>query len=77
MSGSLEQARALLAEALGLAPEALPDDAAFESVEAWDSLAHLRLVLGLEARLGTELEPEAIVAIASLRDVARLLEGGA
>jgi acyl carrier protein len=75
MSRALGEARALLGEALGLPAEALPDDSDMAGTEAWDSLAHLRLVLGLEARLGRELTSETIVALASLQDIAALLDG--
>ena len=69
----LTLARALLAEALDLAPEAVDEEVEAESLEAWDSLAHLRLVLAIEARSGRQLEPEEILAITSLAEIARLL----
>ena len=77
MSRVLGEARALLGEALGLPVDALHEDAGIDTIEAWDSRAHLRLVLSLEARLGKELAPETIVALTSLRDIARLLEDDA
>ena len=68
-----EEARALLATALEIEAAAVPDDAQIETLEAWTSVAHLRLVLAIEERLGAELKPDDAVAIASLADVMALL----
>lgn len=69
-----ERARALLAAALELDPAALGADASIATLEAWDSLAHLRLVQAIEQAIGGELPGEAIVEIASLADVTAVLE---
>jgi acyl carrier protein len=75
MNEDLARARALLASALELAPAAVPDDAAIGTLEAWDSLAHMRLIAGIEKALGRELPAGEVVAIASLADVAAILDG--
>jgi len=69
-------ARRLLAEALELDLAAVPVDAAIGRLEAWDSLAHLRLVQAIERTLGKELPPETIVGIERLQDIAALLPDG-
>lgn len=74
MSAAADRARALLADALEMAPAALGADASIATLEAWDSLAHMRLVEAIERALGRPLAPEALVAIGSLADVARILE---
>ena len=66
-------ARRLLAAALGLDPARLPDDAAIGLTEEWDSLAHMRLVAAIEGELGRQISAEAIVSLASLGDVERVL----
>lgn len=68
-----EQARALLADAINIDIASLSDDARLGSTEQWDSLAHLRLILALEARIGRSLDPDEIVSVESLDDVAALL----
>jgi len=70
---SAEAARALLAEALEIDPAALGPDPSMDNCEAWTSVAHLRLILALEEKLGVELAPDDALAIQSLADVARLL----
>ena len=74
---SLARARTLLAEALAVGPESLPDDATLATVRAWDSLAHLRLILAIEAARGRPLAVEEALAITGLADVARALDGAA
>ncbi len=67
-------ARRLLAEAVHVELAAVPEDARIGSFERWDSLAHLRLVLALEAQVGRELDAEEVVRIECLDDVRALLE---
>ena len=69
-----ELARQLLADALELAPEAVPDSARLGEPETWDSLAHMRLILAIEVKLGRELDPLQAIEVESLGDVASLLE---
>ncbi|MEM7122318.1 MAG: acyl carrier protein [Pseudomonadota bacterium] len=77
MTASLDSARQILAEALEVEPETVSAQARLGDPEAWDSLAHLRLILAIEAKLGHELGPDQIIAIESLDDVAAILNGKA
>lgn len=74
MTGAREDAVALVATALHIEPAVVDDSTALAITPQWDSLAHMRVVLALEERLGRQLGPEAIVAIASLQDVVAILE---
>lgn len=74
MTAAAERARALLAAALELDPAAVGPDASIATLEAWDSLAHLRLVQAIEQAIGGELPAETIVEIGSLADVTAVLE---
>ena len=69
----LEEARRLLATAAEAEAAAIPDNADMENLEAWTSIAHLRLVLAIEELLAIQLTPEDAVAIVSLADIAGLL----
>ena len=77
MTDARSQARMLLAEAISAEPALVPAEARIGAFERWDSLAHLRLILALEARIGRLLDPDEAVAIECLDDVARLLDLGA
>lgn len=67
------KAKRLLAEALEIGEAEVGDDASIFSVEAWDSLAHMRLVAALENELGRPLDAPEIVGLATLVDVERLI----
>ena len=69
LSGSYVVARRLMAEAMELEPDEIGEHAAIGELEAWDSLAHMRLILIIEEHLGKPLPPETVVEIGSLDDV--------
>jgi acyl carrier protein len=65
-----EDARALVASALGLEIDEVGPDATTESLDAWDSLGHMRISAEIEKRIGRPLTGEEILALASVRGVA-------
>ena len=67
-------AKQLLAEAISADSAAVPDDARIGSFERWDSLAHMRLILGLEQQVGRELDTDEVLRIECLEDVRRILQ---
>lgn len=73
---ALQVARRLLATALEMDPSDLPDNAAIGQVANWDSLAHMRLIMELEAYRADPLPPEAVVGIGSLMDIVTVLKTG-
>jgi acyl carrier protein len=68
------RARQILADALFADASGVTSETAIGTDERWDSLAHARLMLAIEAKIGRLLSPEEIAAVASLGDVAALLE---
>jgi acyl carrier protein len=68
-----QQAKKLLAEAANCDPATIPDEVRIGGFERWDSLAHLRLVLAIEQQIGRELDPDELVRIETLVDIAMLL----
>lgn len=73
MTDDRHQARVLLAEALEIDIEGIGEDASIATLEAWDSLAHMRIILAVEGFLGEELAPEVVIEIGSLGDIAAVL----
>lgn len=71
MTSSLEKARSLLAAATGLSPSAIGDDASLETLAEWDSIAHVNILLAIEAETGQMLTPDEIWSVSSLKSVAR------
>lgn len=70
---SLDEARKIVAEATRTPIETLPHDADVLSMSAWDSMAHVNIILAIEARTGHQLTAESIVGIHSVETVAQLL----
>ena len=68
------RARGLLADALELSADEVPDDASIDTVEAWTSLGHMRLILGIEASMATQLDAALVVRIESLDDIVSILK---
>jgi acyl carrier protein len=68
-----QRAKKLLAEAAHCDPAMIPDGVRIGGFDRWDSLAHLRLVLGIEAQIGRQLDPDETVRIETLADIAALL----
>jgi len=72
----LQAARQLLAEVLDMEATEIADDAGFGDLASWDSLAHMRLIMAMEAQMSAQLSPGNVVALGSLLDIATVLEGG-
>jgi len=70
---SLTDIKALVAEALQVDASVLSDDLRIGGIDAWDSLAHMRLLTAIEERLGKPLDAETAAGIESLRDIERVL----
>lgn len=70
---TLQIAKELLAEAAQREVDEVPDDATINDWEGWNSLAHMRLIMAMEEKLGKELGGDVIVEIGNLQDVANFL----
>jgi len=73
VSDPQELARTVLAESLGLVPSDLPEAASAADMEAWDSMAQLRIVTALEQIRGAPLTPDEILSIRTVADITSLL----
>ncbi len=56
---------ALMAAVLNVEPSRITPDASPETLEAWDSLAHMNLVVSLEEEFGVELGDDAVASLTS------------
>ena len=59
----------------GVEPGSLRLDTEYGSIEEWDSLAHMRLVLEAEERYGVEIPLEDMGGIQTLADLYSLVRG--
>lgn len=60
-----ERVRGVIAEVFGLDPEEVGPTTSTETVEAWDSLQHLTVVLALEEEFDIQLDDEETIAVVS------------
>jgi len=59
----------VVSQVLGIPVDTITDDSSPESIEAWDSLKHMNLVLALEEEFGIRFSDERIVAMLSVRSI--------
>ena len=61
----------LTADVFGVDVKTLTPETAYGSIEAWDSVAHLRLVMETEAKFGKPIPLEAVPNLKMLADFGR------
>ncbi len=66
--------REALARALELPPEAIPPAADQGSLEKWDSLGHLSVVMELEAEFGTSFSTDEAIAMHSIPEIIAIVK---
>ena len=64
----------LAADVFGVGVEALAPETAFGSIEGWDSVNHLRLVMETEAKFGKPIPLEAVPGLRALADFGPYVE---
>jgi len=70
----MQQLRQLIAKALNQSVEKVTVDSSMENTEAWDSLAHMDVILSIEQHYGINLEGDEIAEMLSVRSIADALE---
>lgn len=70
----LDQVRMAAADVLRIPLERITEASTPESIEIWDSVEHLNLILALETQFGIEFEPEEIERMKSIGQIATLVE---
>ena len=70
----LDQVRSIASDVLHVPMAQLSAESTPESIESWDSVQHLNLVLALESQFGIEFEPEEIDQMKSIGKIAVLVE---
>jgi acyl carrier protein len=69
----LERVRGIAADVLQVNHGSLSADSSPQSVESWDSVQHLNLVLALEEQFGVQFEPEEMDNMKSIGAIAGVL----
>jgi len=69
-----EQVRSVASDILGIPADKISAVSSPETIESWDSVQHLNLVLALEEKFGVQFEPEDIEQMKNIGAVAALVE---
>lgn len=66
---------AAIAEETGVAADSIGMDTTAADVEGWDSLAHVRIMLNIEARAGQPVDIDASYAASTVGELIDILNG--
>ena len=69
----LSRVQRIMADVFSIPVEQVTLESSSETIESWDSLQHLNLMLALEQEFGLELLPEEVERLVSLHDIATLV----
>jgi acyl carrier protein len=70
-----DQIRTVASDIFGVSADIITAASSPETIETWDSIQHLNLVLALEEKFGLQLSPEEIEQMKSVGEVIKLVEG--
>ena len=63
----------IVAKIMGVPAGAVTEDSSAASLQSWDSLRHMKLILAIEEAFGLQLTDEEIVSISDVRGILALL----
>jgi len=69
-----EQVRNIASDIFGIPAEKITAESSPETIENWDSMQHLNLVLAIEEKFGVQLDPEDIEQMKNIGAVVTLVE---
>lgn len=69
-----DQIRTMASDLFGVPVERITADSSPQTLEAWDSIQHLNLVLAVEEKFGLQLSPEEIEQMTNIGETAKLIE---
>jgi acyl carrier protein len=73
----LEQVRNITADVLSVSPASVTAESSPETLESWDSVHHLNLVLALEEKFSIQFSPEEIDAMHNVGKIAAVIQAKA
>ena len=73
-ASTFEQVRSVASDIFGIPADRITAESSPETIENWDSMQHLNLVLAIEEKFGVQLDPEDIEAMKNIGAVAALVE---
>lgn len=71
---TIDQIRQLVADTFGIDVSSVTAETSPETVEAWESMSHLSLMLSLESQFGISIEPDEMPTLVSVQAIADKVE---
>jgi acyl carrier protein len=68
-----DDVRRVIADVLGVEPAGLAPESSPDTVESWDSVQHLNLIIALEQEFGVRFAPEEIEEALSVAAIAEMV----
>jgi len=72
---ALAEIRQIAADVLGVPVDSVTAESSPETLEGWDSLKHINIMMAIEQAFGVEILPEEMAEIRSIGDAVRLVGG--
>ncbi|MGB8013340.1 MAG: acyl carrier protein [Terriglobales bacterium] len=73
-ASTLDQVRNVASDIFGIPADKITPESSPETIENWDSMQHLNLVLAIEEKFAVQLDPEDIEQMKTIGAVAALVE---
>jgi acyl carrier protein len=70
----LDQVRSVAADVLGVTSAGITPESSPQTLESWDSVHHLNLVLALEEKFSIQFSPEEIDAMHNIGDIVAVIQ---
>ena len=68
-----QKLKKIMADVFEISPDKIDEATIMESIEQWDSLKHLELIIAIEEKFGIVLETEEILEITSFARIKHIL----
>ena len=74
MTANLDRVREVIATTFELPPEKVNRESSSQTIEEWDSVAHINLVMALEEKFGTSFTMEEIAEMHDVMTICKVIE---
>lgn len=64
----------VISDVMGVPLEEINDNSSPDSIEAWESLSHINLILALESEFSVSLDPEDVMEMQSVSLIRTILD---
>lgn len=73
-ASTFERVRSVASDIFGVPVDKITAESSPQTIDNWDSMQHLNLVLAIEEKFGVQLDPEDIEQMKNIGSIATLVE---